>query len=209
MQGFNALLTGGVSVNNSQTITCPQTTIVNDSNPGAGVAFWEYGTPAPGTSELIVFYSQWIWEVPFSSYSANQTTVNVNSEALSSFMSLCVPFQSCPTFTAGLQSVVPLPFGDTFVLKPPVVKSVSPTCANAGSTFVITGTGMYPSLVTSVLIGGVALDPSQYTTNSDTSITVVAPEESGDALSVVVQTAEGLSNADVTIEISVIDLCNL
>jgi hypothetical protein len=46
------------------------------------------------------------------------------------------------------------------------------------------------------------LTSSQYTTTSDTSITVVAPAQSGDSLPVVVQTAQGLSNDDVTITIS-------
>ena len=147
--------------------------------------------------------------MPFSSYATGQSTVSVNAQGLSTFVSLgCTPFQSCPSFGTALQSVVPLPFGETFVLQAPAVQSVSPTCANAGSTFVISGTGMYPSLVTSVLIGGLALDASQYTTNSDSSITVVAPAQSGEFLPVVVQTTQGVSNTNVTIEISVIDLCD-
>jgi hypothetical protein len=48
---------------------------------------------------------------------------------------------------------------------------------------------------------------TQYTTASDTQINVVAPSQSGEALPVVVQTGEGVSNANVTIEISTFDLC--
>jgi hypothetical protein len=63
--------------------------------------------------------------------------------------------------------------------------------------------------VTSVLIGGTPLDSSQYTTVNNTSITVIAPEMSGEALSVDVKTTVGESDSNVTIEISVIDACNL
>jgi IPT/TIG domain-containing protein len=90
-----------------------------------------------------------------------------------------------------------------------VVASVNPTCANAGTQFVINGSGFYPSLVKSVLIGGTPLDPSQYTTTSDSEITVVAPEQSGESLSVIVVTTQGQSTGNVTIEISVIDICGL
>ena len=41
----------------------------------------------------------------------------------------------------------------------------------------------------------------------NTLISVIAPEQSREFLPVAVQTAEGLSNSNVTIEISVIDLC--
>jgi len=212
MQGLNAAITGGVSVSNSETITCPQTTINNESDPASGITSWIYALPGPNTPpQLISFTNQWIWEVPFSNYMATQEHVKIESEAELSFVTPfgCTPFESCPTIGAGLNSVVPLPFGQTFELQDPVVLSVSPTCVNAGNTFVISGTGMYPSLVTSVLIDGSPLDSSQYTTTSDTSITVIAPEQSGEALPVVVQTTQGVSNASVTIEISVIDLCNL
>lgn len=212
MQGLNAAITGGVSVSNSETITCPETTINNESDPGTGITKWIYVLPAPNfPPQSISFTNQWIWEVPFSNYSEGQENVMIESEAELSFVDPpnCTAFENCPTIGAGLNSVVPLPFGQTFALQNPVVLSVSPTCVNAGNTFVISGTGVYPSLVTSVLIDGSPLDSSQYTTTSDTSITVIAPEQSGEALPVVVQTTQGVSNASVTIEISVIDLCNL
>jgi hypothetical protein len=60
----------------------------------------------------------------------------------------------------------------------------------------------------SILIGGQALPTSAYTATSDTSITVAAPELSGDYLPVVVQTSEGESNSNVTMEISTFDLCS-
>ena len=103
--------------------------------------------------------------------------------------------------------VVPLPFGDTFALQQPVVTSVSPTCVNAGNNFTINGSGLYPSLVSKVLIDSSLANA--YTTRSDTQIDVIAPEQSGEALPVVVQTGEGISNSNVTIEISVIDLCSV
>jgi hypothetical protein len=109
---------------------------------------------------------------------------------------------------ASLQSAIPLPFGNVFALEKPVVQGVSPTCVDVGSSFTIAGTGMYPSLVTAVLIDGSPLDPRQYTVTSDTAITVIAPKISGDRLPVVVQTQQGESNDGVTIKISPRDRCN-
>jgi hypothetical protein len=104
--------------------------------------------------------------------------------------------------TDNLASVVPLPFGQTFALQPPVVSSVSPTCVTAGKTFTINGTGLYPSLVSSVLIGGTPLSSAQYRKPSDTQIRVTAPNQPAlDSQPVVVQTQEGVSNSNVTIEI--------
>jgi hypothetical protein len=208
LQGLNAALTGGVGVSNSQTLTCPQTTIENQSNLVFGFPRWTYATG--GAPSTLTFANQWIWEVPFTRYRANQLTVQIDSSAQSSFIDgntgICVPFQSCPMIEVSLSSVVPLPFGQTFALQPPVVQSVNPTCANAGTQFVISGAGFYPSLVPSVVIGGTPLDPSQYTTTSDTAITVIAPEMSGDSLSVVV--ARGSPTA-MSRSISEIDFCDL
>jgi Ca2+-binding RTX toxin-like protein len=205
-QGLNAAVSGGVSISNSKTITCPQIVIRNSSNPAAGQTEWTYTRRTPNSQILNSFYNQWIWEVPFSAYSTGQQKVDINSGASSTF---CFPFpiQNCNPLVTVLDSGVPLPFGDTFALQKPVVLSVNPTCVNAGNTFTINGTAFYPSLVTSVLIDGTPLASGQLSTASDTAINVVAPEQSGEYLPVVVQTTQGVSNSNVTIEISVIDLC--
>jgi hypothetical protein len=52
-----------------------------------------------------------------------------------------------------------------------------------------------------VLIDGEALATIPFSTVSDTEITVVAPETFGFFLPVVVQTSQGISNDNVTIEI--------
>ena len=91
--------------------------------------------------------------------------------------------------TADLQFTnVPIPFGVTFVLEKPMVTSVEPTSVAVGDEFTIAGTGLYPSLVTGVLIGGQALPQANFSTVSDTEITVVAPDRPGSSLPVVVQT---------------------
>jgi hypothetical protein len=102
-----------------------------------------------------------------------------------------------------LLSKVPLPFGRTFALQPPVVTSVSPTSVDQGTTFTISGAGFYPSLVTAMLIGGTQVNPANITTVSDTQISVVAPAFDFCELgcTVVVQTTQGTSNDNVTISI--------
>jgi hypothetical protein len=206
-QGFNAAITGGVTISNSQTITCPSIQIVNQSELTNATPQWAYNWQAPSaTQSLQTFYNNWIWVTDWDDYGSTQTVIPISSSAQSTYSVTDIAFAGV---MVAWQTTVPLPFGDTFALQKPVVQSVSPTCANAGTEFTITGTGMYPSLVTAVLIGGTPADTSQYTTVSDTAITVVAPEMSGEALPVIVQTTQGESNADVTIEISVIDVCNL
>jgi hypothetical protein len=200
-QTANATLTGGVSVNASQTISCPATTIVNDSNPATGETQWGYETFNPSYPNLSSYYNQWIWELPFSKYQQGQVQIDFTSQA----EQLLVGNGS--NVVTDLLSTVPMPFGDTFALQEPVVTSVNPACVNAGNNFTITGTGLYPSLVSSVLIDGTPLPTTQYTPVSDTQLRVVAPEQSGYYLPVVVQTGEGVSNSDVTIEISIFNLC--
>ena len=71
-----------------------------------------------------------------------------------------------------------------------------------GNTFTINGVNFYPSLVQSVLIGGKALDPANYTVLSNQQILVVAPDTPGQALPVIVKTTQGFSNTNVTITIT-------
>jgi hypothetical protein len=199
MQGLNAALTGGVAISNSQSITCPQITILYAPNLSTGFLFWQYATPP--TEGTISFLNQWIWEVPFTSYSNDQKEISIGSEGNLQW-SLPFSHEILGTVIAGLTSSVPLPFGDTFALQNSTVLSVNPACVLLGSTFCINGTGMYPSLVTGVAIGGTPLTTSQYSKMSDTLLQVIAPDQPSEALQpVVVQTALGLSNSNATIEI--------
>jgi hypothetical protein len=212
--GVNAaqgpIVTGsaGVTISNSKTTVVPPIQITNESDPETADPGWFYKlNQLLDSGESITVWQNWIWEVPFSLYAAGQKTYSFFAEG-----SMLLDFRDNPDYeldTPQINATVPLPFGDTFTLEKPVVLSVSPTCINAGNPFTITGTGLYPTLVTSVLIDGKPLDSSEYTPVSNTSITVVAPEMSGEALPVVVQTTQGESDSNVTIEISVIDICNL
>jgi hypothetical protein len=196
-QGANATLTGGVSVSNSTTISCPGNIIANRSDPGTGETEWTYQQSYNGSQELNTFYSQWIWGIPFSSYQSGQTSLQFQSTGTEDFGA-----PDGPVPPAQLASTIPLPFGDTFKLQPPVVSSVSPASVKPGDNFTITGTGMYPSLVSSVVIGGESVPVTQYSTPSDTQIQIITPNQSGCDLPVVVQTGEGVSNDNVGINIS-------
>lgn len=196
-QGANATLTGGVSVSNSTTISCPGNIIANRSDPGTGETEWTYQQSYDGSQELNTFYSQWIWGIPFSSYQSGQTSLQFQSTGTEDFGA-----PDGPVPPVQLTSTIPLPFGDTFKLQPPVVSSVSPASVKPGDNFTITGTGMYPSLVSSVVIGGESVPVTQYSTPSNTQIQVITPNQSGCDLPVVVQTGEGVSNDNVGINIS-------
>ena len=180
--------------------SCPAISILYAPNINQGFLYWQYDYgEANGGTEM--FVNQWIWEVPFSSYSKGQKEISIGSEG---HLQWHPPLDHTifGTVTDGLTSSVPLPFGDTFALQNPTVLSVSPTCVLAGSTFTINGTGMYPAFVTSVVIGGTPLTTSQYSKASDSLLQVVAPNQPSEAPQpVVVETALGLSNSNVTIEI--------
>jgi RTX calcium-binding nonapeptide repeat (4 copies) len=202
-QGLNVSISQDTSVNDSSTITCPKTKITNTSNPSIGTANWTYtlDPPQPITYDLISFANRWIWEVPFSSYTAGQEDVEVESQSQEIFSNENCENNSLCVATAVI-SKVPLPFGDIETLQNPAVSSVNPTCVFPGSTFTINGTGLYPSAVSSVLIGGTPLSSAQYTTVSDTQIQVVAPnQQEVDSQPVVVQTGIGQSASNVSIEI--------
>jgi hypothetical protein len=206
-QGLNASVSGSVTISNSQTSTIPPINITNNVDLANGNTQWFYNVnELPGESETIDLFSQWIWSVPFSDYVSWQTEFQYHSDAFMGgtyrfFLPVVSPFNL--NVAAHLTSTVPLPFGRTFALQPPAVTSVSPISVNAGDTFTIQGTGLYPSLVQAVLIGGTALNSDNISTVSDTQIKVVAPAFFACELgcSVVVQTSQGTSNDNVTISI--------
>jgi hypothetical protein len=65
----------------------------------------------------LTFFSQWIWQVPFTAYTTAQQNVTFASQAILGILT--------NSLTANLNSVVPLPFGDVFALQPPVVTGLS------------------------------------------------------------------------------------
>ena len=193
-QGANGSVSGGVAISNSKTTSTPPLQIANDSNLGAAQTSWRYGYTAAANSTVTI-YNQWAWEVPFTAYQPDQTSV----EIASGISLLPNPLTVNNPPATSVQMFVPLPYGRTFALAPPVVKAATPNYLTPGETFTISGTGFYPSLVTGVSIGGVALDRTQYSPIDETRIDVVAPYVLGLSLPVVVQTSQGVSNSDVTV----------
>src|SRR5262249_12896621 len=80
-QGLTAILSGGLSISDSQTINCPQIIITNLTNPGTAETAWQYKMPPPQDSRDMNqrFVNEWIWTVPFSSYGKGQTTAQISS----------------------------------------------------------------------------------------------------------------------------------
>ena len=195
MQGLNALTSGSVTVANSKTVTVPPIQITNQTDFSMGTTAWEYHTNNTQASDTALsFTNQWVWLVPFSAYTDSQ-------QSLSFLSGTNLGTSSVGLLGGQLCSTVPFPFGRTFDLQQPMVNSVSPTTVFGGDEFTITGSGLYPSLVTGVLIDGEPLATTQFSTVSDTEITVVAPDTLGFFLPIVVQTSQGVSNDNVTIEI--------
>jgi hypothetical protein len=234
-QGLNASISGSVTISNSESVTVPPVVVNYNGDPSTATTVWDATIkfPRPGLTAIpsnisvmpangclpfpppagcylttVTFFNQWIWEVPFSAYSTGQQTITFTTGATLSNPDPD-PHIFRPVGPVNLNSVVPLPFGDTFVLQEPVVTGVSPSCVNSGDQFTIQGTGFYPSLVQSVLIGGTPVSPANITTVSDTQINVVAPDTiecHGTGCTVAVQTTQGTSNTNFTIVIS--DFCD-
>ena len=199
LQGFNALGSGSMTITNSKTTTIPPIQIANTTDFPSATAAWTYTVnELPSDPESNTFFESWIWEVPWGLYGdLNALPYSVTGGL--TFGPLDDP--DYELFIPQINVSVPFPFGKVFSIQPPVVTSVSPTCVVDGDKFTIEGTGLYPSLVTGVLIDGEPLDATQFSTVSDTEITVVAPDMFGFFLPVVVQTTQGVSNDDVTVAI--------
>jgi hypothetical protein len=193
--GYNASVNAGVSLEASQTYTIPPLQIEYEPNLLAGEPLWFF-LSNQGTLDQLTVNDSWIWVVAFDKYETGQTQFNFDSYAVVG------PLQGAPVYTAQDMASAPLPFGDIFQLQAPVVTGVSPSAVSPGAKFTVTGSAFYPSLVESVVLDGQALDPSSYTVVSDTQIEVVAPNSPGSALPIVVKTTQGLSNANVTIDIA-------
>jgi hypothetical protein len=206
LNGLDASVSGSVTISNSKTTTIPPISIFLDTNLVTGRTGWVYDVNDVNNQqpETITLFNQWIWEIPFSDYPSSQTVFQfgcgANMDALYDCMNRTINSEPGVGFTSN----VPLPFGQTFALQSPVVTGVSPSSVEVGNPFTIQGTGMYPSLVQSVLIGGTPVNPANITTVSDTQIKVIAPNTGVDCLlgcTVAVVTTEGTSNTNFTITI--------
>ncbi len=197
--GLNASITAGVSVSNSTTVPVPPISIQNLADPMAGTTKWNYvfnNPPAPGESNT--FSDQWIWRVPWTYYQFDtyHELFNVISNSF-----YATPGD--PNYRGtGFSLPVPVPFGKTTELDPPIVNVMNPNSVAVGNTFIINGVNYFPSLVESVLIGGKPLDPANWMALNNQQIQAVAPDTPGKALPVVVKTALGLSNSNATITIT-------
>lgn len=193
-QGVNASISGSVTITNSKTTTIPPVQIRNETDFANANAAWEYVVNQLSVQpEGLTFFDSWIWEVPFDSYGSLDTLpYSVNGNAIFNDSNNLVLPQ--------INVFLPFPFGKVFSLQPPVITGLDPDYVELGKSFTIRGSGFYPSLVTDVLIGGSSVGADNYTTVSDTEITVIAPFYAPDD-TVLVKTTEGTSNEDFAITI--------
>lgn len=220
--GPNASLSTSYTVGHSKSVTVPSTFITFTAIPGAAAFEWKYKlsdnkTFKYGNATYIVD-NAWIWIVDFdyyTSYPGAPRTTNPNPvEQLAYGFALKMDtirskhhterMHAYPWQDVGVEGssyyLLPQPF-DSYTLEDPTVTGISPATVSAGQSFTITGTHLYPGLISGVLIGGTPLSADNYTTVSSTSIEVIAPRQSGTDQPVVVKTEKGMSNSDVTLTI--------
>ena len=207
-QGLDASVSASTTIINSKTTNIPPITITNSADFQQANLAWTYHVnDLPQNPDSITLFNQWIWQVPFSSYTLSGDPNFVFGST--SILDADYSRRGKKHVLVEVNPVIPWPFGKTFALQQPVVTGVNPSCVNSGDQFTIQGTGMYPSMVTAVLIGGTPVDAANIRTVSDTQINVVAPDTfecHGTGCSVAVQTAEGTSNTNFNIIIS--DFCD-
>jgi len=90
---LNAVLTGGVQVTSSHTISCPETGIANLSNFVTGQPQWRSIRWDPPGETRYTSYNQWIWEVPFSAYNPGAEVLVFTTQGESSFAPLFPVYQ--------------------------------------------------------------------------------------------------------------------
>ena len=192
----------GMDISNSTTTTCPSTQITYEGDPAEGTTKWDYDLTQNNvthSNETFLITNHWIWEIGFDQYLPGQESIQFQSAGTM----LYSPAIGSPT-TMNLNAInaIPLPF-DTFTLSEPTVTGVNPTSVEQQHSFDILGSGLYPSLVTAVQLGGVSLPTGNYSPSSDSDVTVTVPGTFDTGQQTVgVQTSQGQSNTDVTVKVT-------
>ena len=189
-----------MSIDNSTSVSVPQTTINYAGDLATGTATWQYLTDFPNPGTTYGFTHHYIWSVPFCAYAQDQTIMKFTSY-MGGIWELAFPDGQIDV-AGTLTTSVPLPFNE-YQLSAPVITGVSDATASPGQSISITGEHFY--LIDGVIIGGNSIDPSLYNVcESNTKLCLVIPNDqpAGPDQSIVMNTAEGLSNDDVTINIT-------
>jgi hypothetical protein len=175
----------------------PPITISYGGTPTTGQTSWYYSQPGRqvNASTTTTLYGQWIWAIPF----AQEKTIPSISFLTNADLSYYTNGDQ-QAVDAQFSTTIPLRFGNTFTLTKPNVTGASPTTVQPGDLFTIKGTGLYPSLIQGVFIGGQPVNMANVVPISDTAIEILAPNTpSKRPLSVVVRTNRGFSNSNVKI----------
>jgi hypothetical protein len=200
-QGFNASFGASVTIANSTSSTVPPITINYQGTPATGQVAWIYSQPGKqltvGTTTTL--FDQWIWAIPFAQ-ERNIPNISLTTNAGQSYFNN----GNQQSVDAQYSTTIPLPFGTTFTLERPTVSAVSKKTVQPGDLFTIVGTGLYPSLIQGVFIGGQPVSMANVVAISDTAIEILAPNRpSNRPQSVVVRTTRGFSNNNVKISIQI------
>jgi hypothetical protein len=165
-------LGGSTTESHETNYSVPPTTILNQSNVLTVLPQWTFGPQSLPLNTDFQVNPSWTWYIPQDAYPAGGTNVDQilfenNSGLLANGANDGEVDQIC---------FVPIPFSQWYILDP-VITSLTPTSTSSnGGVFTITGLYLYPSSVSSVLIGGKAVPLN---TNvdliNDTTIEVTVP----------------------------------
>lgn len=194
-------VSASAAFSHSTTTEVPSVQILNATDINTATPIWAFfvsvGKVVVGSDSN--YSTAWIWTVSRDAY--NSDAQKFDFVTTSGLANSCNP----DGFFVNLTSNVDQPF-PTKTIEEPVVISISGSPVSVGQQFQINGTGFYPSLVESVLLGGNAVPSANISTTSDSVIAVTAPNDSSQfpfntPLAVAVRTSAGTSNADQKVTI--------
>jgi hypothetical protein len=162
-----------VTVGTETTSTIPPVTILNSPNLSTAIPQWNF-FPASFPQALYSPATAHVWLIPRSVY--EQVFPNgENIGQLLFFYDSVMQIDSVNTVRLGGQCALPTPF-PTWTVTNPTITGVEPASVRrGGGSFEIVGTQLYPSIVSSVLLGGDQLPAANVVPLDDSHVKVVVP----------------------------------
>lgn len=180
--GPNVTAGGSVTAGQSMTYMVPPTTILNQSDIDTAVAQWQFNPQDAVQNADFDVNPTWTWFVPQDAYPSGGTG---SGQITFTAFALVGEIDAAGTgYSSDSSSSAPCnvsyPFS-AWTVAPPQLSSLDPTSTEIdGGQFTITGEFLYPSSVTAVLIGGVAIPlGTNVDLSDDTTIAVTVPSNLG------------------------------
>jgi hypothetical protein len=171
---FDVQASYSVTAGSQTTTTIPPVTILNRANLIAANLNWQF-QPANATHALYSTTTSHLWTIPRSVYAHVYPNGEPSGELLFTFRSFMQITSAFKQVDLNGQCAFYAPFPSWTVTNPQITE-VDPTRVHrGGGTFLIVGSQLYPSIVSSVLLGGDPLPAPNVVPLDDSHVKVVVP----------------------------------